>query len=412
MWFQAKFTSLRAQALLLMGGLTLLTIVGTVGMYFFDYRFFSLTTNDWSKGEKAHRVRIAFEEYLQNVHHEIHKEDVWEFCSQKSFDKAFITSTEQRYENITTGGIGQVFIAANLYNSENILPNMALQLLALADTLGHSRVFISIYENGSKDKTKEILGRFNSTLNTLGIAHQIRTDEARRPEHIHRIEYLAKVRNLALEPLYSTGKKYDRVLFINDIFFCMNDLLELAYQSRAQSTHLTCAEDIVTMHGWLGFYDNWVARDMRGQKLQHQLNWLSQDEITQQAQLKNRPFQVQCCWNGVALIDAQVFRGDDGLRFRRSAEGECSASECSLLCNDMWKRGLRRAIIVPRVKVSYDIETRNKLRETANFPADLPYNTPEDEKVSFRSGPDKVVCYPLNDIDSDKPDNRPVYVDI
>ncbi|KAJ2816134.1 hypothetical protein GGI24_005816, partial [Coemansia furcata] len=121
-------------------------------------------------------------------------------------------STEQRYENITTGGIGPVFIAANLYNSENILPNMALQLLALADTLGHSRVFISIYENGSKDKTKEILGQFNSTLNTLSIAHQIRTDEAPRPEHIHRIEYLANVRNLALEPLYSTDMKYDKTV--------------------------------------------------------------------------------------------------------------------------------------------------------------------------------------------------------
>ncbi|KAJ2805438.1 hypothetical protein H4S07_004021, partial [Coemansia furcata] len=151
---------------------------------------------------------------------------------------------------------------ANLYNSENILPNMALQLLALADTLGHGRVFISIYENGSKDKTKEILGQFNSTLNTLGIAHRIRTDEARRPEHTHRIEYLAKVRNLALEPLYSTGKIYDRVLFINDIYFCMNDLLELAYQSRTQSTHLTCAEDFVMFNEIPGFYDTWVARDM------------------------------------------------------------------------------------------------------------------------------------------------------
>ncbi|KAJ2799148.1 hypothetical protein H4S07_005518, partial [Coemansia furcata] len=228
-------------------------------MYFSNCRFFSLTTNGWSKGLKVSGVRIAFEEYLQNVHHEIHKEDVQEFCSQKSFDKAFITSTEQQYENITTGSIGLVFIAANLYNSENILPNMALQLLVLADTLGHSRVFISIYENGSKDKTKEILGQFNSTLNALGIAHRICTDEARRPEHIHCIEYLAKVRNLALELLYSTGAKYDKVMFINDIYFCMNDILELAYQSRAQTTHLTCAEDFVIFRGKPGFYDNWVA---------------------------------------------------------------------------------------------------------------------------------------------------------
>ncbi|KAJ2813554.1 hypothetical protein FBU31_007428, partial [Coemansia sp. 'formosensis'] len=262
------------------------------------------------------------------------------------------------------------------------------------------------------DRTKEILGRFNSTLNALGISHQIRIDEVPKPEHIHRIEYLAKVRNLALEPLYSTGTKYSQVLFINDIFFCMNDILELAYQSRAQSTHLTCAEDFVMFRGELGFYDNWVARDMHGQKLWHQPQTISKDETTLLAQMRDRPFQVQCCWNGAALIDAQVFRGDDGLRFRRSAEGECSASECSLFCNDMWKRGFRRAIIVPRVKVSYEIKIRNKLREPIHFPADLPYNRPEAEKVTFRSGPASVICYPLNGIDSKGPDGPPVYVDI
>ncbi|KAJ2802100.1 hypothetical protein H4S07_004772, partial [Coemansia furcata] len=201
--------------------------------------------------------RIEFEEYLQEVHHRIHKEDVRDFCSQDNFDKTFIASAEQRYRNITTGGIEPVFVAINLYNSEMVLPNMAWQLLALADTLGHSRVFVSIYENGSKDKTKEILHRFNSTLNALGIQHQIRTDEVPKPEHIHRIEYLAKVRNFALEPLHRTGTKYGHVLFLNDIYFCMPDILELLYQSRAQSTHLTCAEDFDMYNNGPGFYDIW-----------------------------------------------------------------------------------------------------------------------------------------------------------
>ncbi|KAJ2839148.1 hypothetical protein FBU31_000755 [Coemansia sp. 'formosensis'] len=378
-------------------------------MYSFDNEFVSLNINGWSKVLKA---RIGFEKYLQNVHQEIHKEDVREFCSQERFDKTFIASAEQRYRNITTGGIEPVFVAINLYNSEMVLPNMALQLLALADTLGHSRVFVSIYENGSKDKTKEILHRFNSTLNALGIPHQICTDEVPKPEHIHRIEYLAKVRNLALEPLHSTGTKYGHVLFLNDIYFCMPDILELLYQSRTQSAHLTCAEDFDIFNGGPGFYDIWVTRDMRGEMPRKEMHKISGDDISMVAQMRDRPFQVQCCWNGAALIDAQVFHGDDGLRFRRSAEGECSASECSLLCNDMWKRGLRRAIVVPRVKVSYDIKTRNKLREPVFFPADLPYNVPEVEKVSFRSGPNRIVCLPLNGIDSQYPDGPAVYVDI
>ncbi|KAJ2810314.1 hypothetical protein GGI24_007043, partial [Coemansia furcata] len=83
-------------------------MIGIAGMYGFDNELFSLTINGWSR---AHEVRIEFEEYLQNVHQEIHKEDVREFCSQKSFDKTFIASAEQRYINITTGGIGPVFVA-------------------------------------------------------------------------------------------------------------------------------------------------------------------------------------------------------------------------------------------------------------------------------------------------------------
>ncbi|KAJ2385584.1 hypothetical protein H4S02_004256 [Coemansia sp. RSA 2611] len=245
---------------------------------------------------------------------------------------------------------------------------MAAQLLELADTLGHNRIFISIYENGSTDRTKEILRRFNETLNALGIAHKIVTDKTPKPKHIHRIEYLAKLRNYALEPLYSDGAKFGRVAFLNDVYFCQADLLELLFQSQTHGAHLTC-------------------------------------------EMWGRPFQVQCCWNGMAVIDAKVFHGDDGLRFRRSTKDECSASECSLFCNDLWRKGFSRVIMVPRVKLSYDIPSRNMLRKPLYFPADLPYNSPEIEKISFRPGPEKVHCMPLNGInaiDPDGPDTKAV----
>ena len=35
-------------------------------------------------------------------------------------------------------------------------------------------------------------------------------------------------------------------------------------------------------------------------------------------------------------------------------EGECSASECSLICNDYWSAGYGRIMMVPRVKLAYD----------------------------------------------------------
>jgi alpha-1,3-mannosyltransferase len=34
--------------------------------------------------------------------------------------------------------------------------------------------------------------------------------------------------------------------------------------------------------------------------------------------------------------------------------GECSASECSLICNDYWDAGYGRILMVPRVKLAYD----------------------------------------------------------
>ena len=38
----------------------------------------------------------------------------------------------------------------------------------------------------------------------------------------------------------------------------------------------------------------------------------------------------------------------------RIAEGECSASECSLICNDYWEAGYGRIMMVSRVKLAYD----------------------------------------------------------
>ncbi|KAJ2492104.1 hypothetical protein IWW37_001681 [Coemansia sp. RSA 2050] len=86
------------------------------------------------------------------------------------------------------------------------------------------------------------------------------------------------------------------------------------------------------------------------------------------------------------------------------AKDECSASECSLFCNDLWKKGLNHVVMVPRVKLAYDIQTRNILRKLLYSPVNKPYNSPEVEKISFRSGPERVLCVPLNGMDSHHPD--------
>lgn len=71
---------------------------------------------------------------------------------------------------------------------------------------------------------------------------------------------------------------------------------------------------------------------------------------------RHLPIQVQSCWNGIAILDPAPMYAHPHVRFRmaRLGEGECSASECSLICNDYWQAGYGRIIMVPRVRLAYD----------------------------------------------------------
>lgn len=71
---------------------------------------------------------------------------------------------------------------------------------------------------------------------------------------------------------------------------------------------------------------------------------------------RHLPVQVQSCWNGIAVLDPAPLYAAPYVRFRmaRIHERECSASECSLLCNDYWAAGYGRIVMVPRVKLAYD----------------------------------------------------------
>jgi hypothetical protein len=44
---------------------------------------------------------------------------------------------------------------------------------------------------------------------------------------------------------------------------------------------------------------------------------------------------VQSCWNGIAVLDPEPFYQPPHVKFRmaRLPDGECSASECSLICS-------------------------------------------------------------------------------
>ncbi len=82
--------------------------------------------------------------------------------------------------------------------------------------------------------------------------------------------------------------------------------------------------------------DVWVARDLSGHRLDWNVPYVS-DAFGGSRVRTGLPTPVQCCWNGMARIDAAPFLA--GLRFRTHLEGECMASECSLVCDDLWRMG-------------------------------------------------------------------------
>src|SRR6266446_1592650 len=146
-----------------------------------------------------------------------------------------------------SGGEHTYFFAINLYNSFDIIPDLFATLFRVSAFLGYHNVFVSIYENGSTDQTKALLRIFDALARSVGLRVTIRTSQRTRGAFNHRIEYLAEVRNAAFVPLHeqrnAENEYFDTIIFMNDILPCMDDLLELIYQSRLNNAGITCATD-------------------------------------------------------------------------------------------------------------------------------------------------------------------------
>jgi alpha-1,3-mannosyltransferase len=139
------------------------------------------------------------------------------------------------------------FFAINLFNSFDVIPDIFSTLFRTSAILGYHNVFVSIYENGSNDQTKALLRIFDALARTVGLRVIIRTSMRTRGQFNHRIEYLAEVRNAAMVPLHelrdNENEVFDSIVFMNDILPCVDDLLELIWQSRRQNAGITCAAD-------------------------------------------------------------------------------------------------------------------------------------------------------------------------
>jgi len=148
----------------------------------------------------------------------------------------------------------KVFVVGIHWNNEEILRDHWIPaLLALTKEIGPQNVFVSVYESGSWDDTKGVLKLLDRLLEDHGIPRRIVLDEtthldeiSRSPSgdgwvktprgetELRRIPYLARSRNVAMQPLYdmqNTTLVFDKILFLNDVIFRVRSLLPVAQKS-------------------------------------------------------------------------------------------------------------------------------------------------------------------------------------
>lgn len=138
----------------------------------------------------------------------------------------------------------RIFIASIHWNNEAILrSHWNDAVLDLAQTLGPDRVFLSVFESGSYDDTKDALRELDADLEQMGVGRNItlsdvtHVDEIVMPDEekgdgwidtmrgvreLRRIPYLARLRNRSLQPLEDLAREgvmFDIVLFLNDVVF-------------------------------------------------------------------------------------------------------------------------------------------------------------------------------------------------
>ncbi|THY80250.1 hypothetical protein D6C93_09991 [Aureobasidium pullulans] len=316
------------------------------------------------------------------------------------------TSLRQTVEaNLTGGGVAtglanihaeRVFIASTLYDGGGALLSgrWGEDLLELINIIGPEHVHLSIYENDPDPAADEALSGFATrvtcestlvaeSLDVEDIPHVRTQDGAQRMD---RIAFLAEVRNRALQPLrmnssgnYST--RYDKVLYLNDVYFDPIDAANLLFSTNVQeNTGLTdyravCAVDF--KHP-LVFYDTFATRDADGYEVGAAIfPWFSnagsgrsRQDILSQSEI----VRVKSCWSGMVAFEAKWFQpekliselgdfdnpGQTGLGFRYEPEDYWDASECCLINADLALRsadlsenGETGIYINPYVRVAY-----------------------------------------------------------
>ncbi|KAJ2906094.1 putative polysaccharide export protein [Zalerion maritima] len=255
--------------------------------------------------------------------------------SRPSTTYAPLSSTSSGQTNNMNPDQEKIFIVSVHRNTEKILrAHWNDAIISLAQYFGPQNVYFSAVESGSQDHTKDALAELRLRLLALGVGNevvlgttvkeQLRELDARpsaggRREDgwiwnrfeerwdMRRIPYLSRVRNQAMEPLYrllaGEGRKFDKVLWINDVAFDTRDIVTLL-ETRGGKYAAACSMDFKTPPF---YYDTFALRDDEGNKAAgDRWPWFSSHEARWRAK-RLKPTRVKSCWNGVVGFDAWPF---------------------------------------------------------------------------------------------------------
>ena len=215
-------------------------------------------------------------------------------------------------------GNEKIYIASIHWNNEAILrSHWVSAVIDLAKEMGQDNVFVSIQESGSWDDSKGALKILDMELEKAGIRREIildpttHEDEIGKPPaesgwiwtprekmELRRIPYLARLRNLVLEPLHTmreSGEVFDKILFLNDVVFTSRDIRRLI-STRNGDYAAACALDFSKPPQ---FYDTFALRDSEGHAALMQTWPFFRARRSRRALKANRAVPLSSCWNGI-----------------------------------------------------------------------------------------------------------------
>ncbi|SPN96873.1 related to polysaccharide export protein (CAP59) [Cephalotrichum gorgonifer] len=273
----------------------------------------------------------------------------------------------------------RVYIASMHWNNAKVLKrHWNDAVVGLAGALGPENVFVSVYESGSWDGSKEALKELDARLEALGAprnitlsnrTHRDEIDEepegegwietSRGKKELRRIPYLAALRNRTLQDLlelYEQGIEFDKVLFLNDVVFTTDDVLTLL-DTNDGSYAAACSLDFSNPPS---YYDTFALRDSDGGSHLMQTWPFFRSSLSRKGVVANWPaVPVKSCWNGIVAMRAQPFVAEHHpLRFRgipdSLAKHHLEASECCLIHADNPLSAELGVYVNPRVRVGYN----------------------------------------------------------